>query len=184
MKLVSLDLLTYFWGKLKIYFVKQETGKSLTTNDYTTDEKNKLSGIEANAQVNVIESVKVNGTALAVTDKVVNVDLSNYVKKGDITVDLSNYVKKGDITTVMRYCGSVQNYAALPTSGNVVGDAYNVTEASPAYGVNAGDNVVWNGTTWDVLAGTVDLSGYVTKDEFESQLVMATTDDIDNMMSS
>ena len=43
---------------------------------------------------------------------------------------------------------------------------------------------MWNGTTWDVLAGTVDLSGYVTKDEFESQLVMATTDDIDNMMSS
>ena len=171
MKLVSLDLLTYFWGKLKTYFVKQETGKSLTTNDYTTDEKNKLSGIEANAQVNVIESVKVNGTALAVTGKVVN-------------VDLSNYVKKGDVTTVMRYCGSVQNYAALPSSGNVVGDAYNVTEASPAYGVNAGDNVVWNGTTWDVLAGTVDLSGYVTKDEFESQLVMATTDDIDNMMSS
>lgn len=39
MKLVSLDLLTYFWGKLKTYFVKQETGKSLTTNDYTTDER-------------------------------------------------------------------------------------------------------------------------------------------------
>lgn len=39
MRLVNLDLLTYFWGKLKTYFVKQESGKSLTSNDYTTEEK-------------------------------------------------------------------------------------------------------------------------------------------------
>lgn len=33
--------------------VDKETGKGLSTNDYTTAEKNKLSGIEAGAQVNV-----------------------------------------------------------------------------------------------------------------------------------
>lgn len=32
--------------------VDKETGKGLSTNDYTTDEKNKLAGIEAGAQVN------------------------------------------------------------------------------------------------------------------------------------
>ena len=35
-----------------------------TDNNYTTAEKNKLSGIEDNAEVNIIETVKVNGTAL------------------------------------------------------------------------------------------------------------------------
>ena len=29
----------------------------------------------------------------------------------------------------------------------------------------AGTNVVWNGTDWDTLAGSVDLSAYATKNE-------------------
>lgn len=40
----------------------------------------KLSGIAAGAQVNVIETVKVNGSALAVSSKAVNIDLSEYAK--------------------------------------------------------------------------------------------------------
>ena len=38
------------------------SGKGLSTNDYTNAEKSKLSDIASGAQVNVIESVKVNGT--------------------------------------------------------------------------------------------------------------------------
>lgn len=53
--------------------VDTESGKGLSTNDYTTAEKNKLAGIDTGANVNVIESVKVNGTALTVTSKAVNV---------------------------------------------------------------------------------------------------------------
>lgn len=53
--------------------VDKVTGKGLSTNDYTTDEKNKLEGIAAGAQVNVIESVKVNGVALTPSSKAVNV---------------------------------------------------------------------------------------------------------------
>lgn len=37
--------LSYLWSKIKQYFVEKETGKGLSTNDYTTAEKNKLSGI-------------------------------------------------------------------------------------------------------------------------------------------
>lgn len=47
------------------------------------DEKTKLSGIAAGAQVNVLESVKVNGTALSVSGKSVNIDLSPYAKSAD-----------------------------------------------------------------------------------------------------
>lgn len=46
-------------------------------------DKSKLDGIEEGAQVNVIESVKVNGTALSVTGKEVNIDLSSYAKSAD-----------------------------------------------------------------------------------------------------
>lgn len=45
--------LLYFWQKIKMTFVQSENGKGLSSNDYTTTEKNKLSGIEAGAQVNV-----------------------------------------------------------------------------------------------------------------------------------
>lgn len=53
--------------------VDKVTGKQLSTNDYTNDEKDKLAGIAAGAQVNVIESVKVNGAALAVSGKAVDI---------------------------------------------------------------------------------------------------------------
>lgn len=44
-----------------------------TDNNYTAQEKTKLEEVEAGAQVNVIETVKVNGTALTVSDKAVDV---------------------------------------------------------------------------------------------------------------
>ena len=44
--------------------VDKVTGKGLSTNDYTTAEQTKLTNIAAGAQVNVIETVKVNGIAL------------------------------------------------------------------------------------------------------------------------
>ena len=58
--------LTYFWGRIQALFVAKETGKGLSSNDYTAEEKAqvaKIAGIEA-AEENVIETVKVNGTAL------------------------------------------------------------------------------------------------------------------------
>ena len=36
--------------------------------------------------------------------------------------------------------------------------------------INAGDNVAWNGSEWDILSGTVDMSNYYTKDEINSKL--------------
>ena len=49
--------LVYFWGKIKTWtgnnYVAKENGKGLSTNDYTTAEKNKLNGIATGADVNV-----------------------------------------------------------------------------------------------------------------------------------
>jgi hypothetical protein len=50
-------------------YVAKETGKRLMTDAEGT----KLQGIEAGAQVNKIESIKVGGTALEITEKAVNI---------------------------------------------------------------------------------------------------------------
>lgn len=36
--------------------------------------------------------------------------------------------------------------------------------------INAGDNVAWTGSYWDVLSGAVDLSDYATKDDVNTKL--------------
>ena len=45
--------LLYFWQKIVNKFVAKESGKGISKNDFTTEEKNKLAGIAAGAQVNV-----------------------------------------------------------------------------------------------------------------------------------
>ena len=71
---------TLFGGK-----VDKISGKELSTNDFTDTLKNRLDGIEAGAQVNVIETVKVNGTALTPTAKAVDVTVPT--KTSDLTND-------------------------------------------------------------------------------------------------
>ena len=52
-KFLDQDGLLYLWSKIKAAFVAKETGKGLSTNDYTTAEKDKLASIAEGAQVNV-----------------------------------------------------------------------------------------------------------------------------------
>lgn len=55
--------------------VDKETGKGLSTNDYTTTEKTKLAGIEAGADVNTIESISINGGSALTPDGNKNVNI-------------------------------------------------------------------------------------------------------------
>ena len=84
---------------------------------------------------------------------------STYLRK-----DVANttYAKKTDISNVYKFKGTKTNYADLPTTGVVTGDVWNITNADATHGIKAGDNVAWNGTAWDNLSGTVDLSNYAT----------------------
>lgn len=68
--------------------VDKVTGKGLSENDFTDALKDKLDGVEAAAQVNTIEEVQVNGTALTPdANKAVNVTM----ELGGLTnVDLNN----------------------------------------------------------------------------------------------
>ena len=62
----------------------------------------------------------------------------------------------GKLTGAFHYKGTVASESALPQEGNEQGDVYNVEDT--------GANYAWNGSSWDKLSETVDLSGYVTKE--------------------
>ena len=81
------------------------------------------------------------------------------------------------MSSALEYKGSKDTYADLPTTGNKKGDVWNIVNADAAHGVNAGDNVAWNGTTWDVLAGTMDLSAYM----LAADLVAISNTELDNI---
>lgn len=72
------------------------------------------------------------------------------------------------LASAYNYKGTVSTYDDLPTSGQKVGDVYNIEQADESKGIPAGANVAWNGTTWDLIGG--DLSSILT--------------DIDNLQSA
>jgi hypothetical protein len=63
-------------------------------------------------------------------------------KKLDAFGEASTYALKSDITAMYRYKGSVASYDKLPTSGQIIGDVYDVGN---------GMNYAWNGEKWDGL---------------------------------
>lgn len=77
-KVVTLDTLEYYTTQANEKYVSKVKGKDLSTNDFTDSAESKLNGIQAGAQVNKIESVKVNNTAVEINNKTVNIDLSDY----------------------------------------------------------------------------------------------------------
>ena len=74
------------------------------------------------------------------------------------------------VSSVYKFKGSVENYSDLPTSGNEVGDVWDIVNADPTNNIKAGDNVVWTGTYWDNLGGITDLSNYYNKSEIDNKL--------------
>lgn len=94
--------------KLKEYILKLQTnkvdkieGKSLSTADYTNEEKNKLATIENNSQENIIEKIQKNGVDLKIINKVVNlilskndIGLNNVDNTSDLDKPLSNAAKE------------------------------------------------------------------------------------------
>ena len=69
--------------------------------------------------------------------------------------------------TALKYKGSVATYSALPSTGQEIGDMWNV--------LDTGKNYAWTGTEWDDLSGVVDLSAYRTA--AQQDLIDATKQD-------
>lgn len=90
------------------------------------------------------------------------------------------------VSSVYKFKGSVENYSDLPTSGNEVGDVWDIINADPTNNIKAGDNVVWTGTYWDNLGGMVDLTNYYTKDIIDNKLttINQSIENINNNLST
>ena len=102
----------------------------------------------------------IDGTTTDLTKKITTVANNLATHEADFSNPHKVTAKQLGLTTVYQYKGSVATYANLPTTGQKVGDVWNIETADPDHGIKAGDNVAWDGAQWDTLGGNHDLSGY------------------------
>lgn len=102
----------------------------------------------------------IDSTTTALTEKITTVANNLATHEADFNNPHKVTAEQLGLTTVYQYKGSVATYADLPTTGQKVGDVWNVETADPDHGIKAGDNVAWDGAQWDILGGNHDLSGY------------------------
>lgn len=101
-----------------------------------------------------------DSTTTALTERINTVANNLATHEADFSNPHKVTAEQLGLTTVYQYKGSVATYADLPTTGQKVGDVWNVETADPDHGIKAGDNVAWDGAQWDILGGNHDLSGY------------------------
>lgn len=175
------------------------SGKVLSTNDYTTAEKNKLAGIAAGAQVNAITTVKVNGTALTPdTNKAVDVTVPT--KTSQLTNDsgFQNATQVKATVTGQGYQTQSQVQSLINSAvGNVTSIRYEKVTSLPATGATGViylvahshgtqdiyDEYIWiaDTKTFEKIGNTdIDLSGYVKA----TDLTAITTDELNAMWSA
>lgn len=172
MSFVNDSILKSALGKIKAWgegkFVAKETGKGLSTNDYTTADKTKLNGVAIGAQVNKIESVKVNGTALTIdSSKAVNVDLTAYAKSADVTKEIASAVS--GVTQI-----DYSVVESLPSTGKK-GIIYLV--ANSGTGTNIYDEYIYINSKFEKLGSReLDLSSYAKKTDIPTKVSALTND--------
>lgn len=121
---------------------------------------------------------KIGSAELQTTNKNIHGAI-NELKSSIENISYNDLNDKPNLSSLYRYKGTVANYSNLPSTNLEIGDGYNITNADSTHGIAAGDNVVWNGTGWDNHRGEIDLSGYVTDSELETELgtsALTTTD--------
>ncbi len=147
--------LLYLWTKIKNAFVGKESGKGLSTNDYTTEEKTKLAGIEAGANKTVIvDNLTSDSTTSALS-----------AAQGKALKDSINQIT-GDIGELG---GGDMMKATYDSDGDgVVDDAEKLGGQSPSYYAAATD------IPSSVSELTND-SGYITSSDIAGKADSATT---------
>lgn len=161
-----------------------------TDNNLTSTLKNKLDGIASGAQVNVIETIKVNNTALVVTDKAVNIPVPT---DNASLANGAGYQTASDVNTLIdqklqAYIipkGSLA-FANLPTPASTnLGWMWNMSDGftidnrfveyeqgvTKTYPKGTNVYVINDGTAqspsykFDIYQGFIDLSNYATLDD-------------------
>lgn len=159
-KYVSQQNLSAVLTKIKATYVAKETGKSLISDELIT----KLNGIAAGAQVNVIETVKVNGAALPVDGKAVNVVVPTKISDlGTVTEsDLASELKE-KVNAAAEGNHSHANKALLDTYTQTEADLADAVAKKHAHAnkseldkIAEGDKAKWDKAVSDLAAVVAD----------------------------
>lgn len=197
-KFLSDNGLLYYDGIVKGRLdkkVDKVEGKDLSTNDYTTEEKNKLANIEATAQVNVIESVEVNGVEATISDKKASVSIEtgtiDEIKVNGVaqtitnkSVDIAVPTKVSDLTNDSNFQTDTEVQTAINNAiKDITGIDFQIVDTLPSTGVkgtiylvpnsgsapNVYDEYIWVNNKFEKIGTTeVDLSNYWSKTELTS----------------
>lgn len=147
--------------------VDKVSGKQLSTNDYTAEEKTKLSGIASGAQVNVVETIKVNNAALTPSAKAVNITVPT--KTSQLTNDSSFATQ----TYVNQQIGAIDKLkksivSALPSSNIDANTIYLVPKSSTESG-NYYDEYMYINSKWELIGNSkTDMTGFVKKQTYKN----------------
>lgn len=142
-----------------------------TDNNYTATEKNKLAGVEAGAQVNKIETIKVNNVAQTITDKAVDITVptnTNQLENGAGFItknvnDLTNYTTTSDMNNLLgdkldaSLKGAANGLAELDANGKVP------SSQLPAYVDDVIEGYYYNGKFYKEAAHTTEIPGETGK---------------------
>jgi hypothetical protein len=158
--------------------------QALDTKATNSDLTNAVSTLEGKINEKADQTALTNAVSTLESEINKKANAADVYTKDDIDLALNEYATKGDslahygitdaytkdevnglVASTFHYKGTKTTYADLPTTDLVIGDVWNIEEADTEHNVKAGDNVCWNGTSWDVLAGMTDLSAYSTSAE-------------------
>lgn len=203
-KFLDLEGLQQLIGLIKDKFVQKESGKGLSTNDYTAEDKQKLStlktynvatteeagllssanltklnGLEEGAQKNTITKIKRNGTLVNITNA--EVDIKVPTKYSDLVND-KEFVSSTDVKTLINEARHMKKeiVATRPSSGeeNVI---YLVGPKGD--GDNTYEEWLFVSGKWEKIGDTntkIDLSGYLK----ESDIKTITNEEINQAMGA
>lgn len=140
---LSIDGVLYFWNAIKNEFVEKESGKVLSTNDFTDEEKQQLAQLVAGGGKVTWDKVE-NKPVLYTKEEI---DTQRIALLNQVNTTIAEAV-----SSVYRYAGTVPSYSNLPTYDLTPGDVYNVedTDMNYAWVGEKGDTPAH----WDPLAST------------------------------
>lgn len=203
-KFLDLVGLQHLIGLIKDNFVQKESGKGLSKNDYTDDDKQKLStlktynvatteeagllsssnltkinGLEEGAEKNVITKVKRNGTLVNVSNK--EVDISVPTKISEL-VDDKDLVNKTQVQKLINDAKHMKKeiVAEKPASG----DENTMYLVGPkGDGSNIYEEWLYVNNKWEKIGDTsttIDLDGYIR----EEDLISISNEEINQAMGA
>ena len=150
--------------------VDKITGKGLSTEDYTTEEKMKLENIEPDAEVNVLDGVQLNGTDLQITNKKVNI--TNIPKDAlGSSVQASLDLADSAIQSHQDISGKVDKITGkgLSTEDYTTEEKMKLENIEPDAEVNVLDGVQLNGTDLQITNKKVNITN-IPKDALGSSV--------------